>query len=70
MWAETTHVGAATSSDGVYIVANYAPAGNDSGEYADNVKPEVLQSNSAEEEALAAMSPEAKAAAIGALAEK
>ena len=48
VWAETTHVGAATSSDGVYIVANYSPAGNWDGEYADNVKPEVAQSLSAE----------------------
>ena len=56
VWAETTHVGAATSSDGVYIVANYSPAGNWDGEYADNVKPEVAQSLSAEEEAAAFVS--------------
>ena len=56
VWAETTHVGAATSSDGVYMVANYSPAGNYSGEYADNVKPEVQQSDFAEEEAAAFVS--------------
>ena len=56
VWARTTHVGAATSSDGVYIVANYSPSGNYEGEYADNVKPEVAQSLSAEEEAAAFVS--------------
>ena len=39
VWMSTTHVGAARSRDGEYVVANYAPPGNYLGEYASNVRP-------------------------------
>ena len=28
VWVETTHVGAAKSGDGLFVVANYSPAGD------------------------------------------
>ena len=39
----TTHVGAARSDDGVYVVANYAPPGNYVGDYEPNVRPAAAQ---------------------------
>ena len=39
VWMGTTHVGAARSEDGVYVVANYLPAGNMLGSFPQNVLP-------------------------------
>lgn len=38
VWAETTHVGMAVSDCGHFVVANYLPAGNMMGAFADNVR--------------------------------
>ena len=39
VWVGSTHVGAARSRDGVYVVANYLPAGNMMGSFPRNVLP-------------------------------
>lgn len=39
VWYDTTLMGVARSSDGLYVVANYATAGNKHGEFAANVFP-------------------------------
>jgi len=42
VWASTTHVGMAISDDGMFVVANYFPAGNRQGMYQANVAPAEL----------------------------